>query len=169
MSTKLKLTADSKWGIRDFANLFGVTPRAIRFYEDKGLISPSREGGSRVFGALDRFRFERILRAKRLGFTLDDIKEVLEVTDGVVSDPAELMRRQENFRRVIKSLSRRRSDIDVLSAELSGLCNLMNDHIVKTKPVSQGLAFAADYDAIFRQYLVDDFAPDAIVVNERNT
>ncbi len=158
--TETKLSAVSKWSIREFAALFDITPRAIRFYEDKGLISPSREGGSRVFGAIDYLRFERILRAKRLGFTLDDIKEVLEVTDGDVSDRAELLRRQGNFRRVIKGLARRRQDIDVLTAEMSEICDLLDRHLAETDPQSHGLAFAADYDAVFRRYLIDGFEPD---------
>jgi len=160
MNAQQLLKSDSKWSIREFAALFDITPRAIRFYEDKGLISPAREGGSRVFGAIDYFRFERILRAKRLGFTLDDIKEVLDVMDGNVTERSELIRRQGNFRRVIKSLSRRRQDIDVLTAEMSEICDLLDTHLAEIDPQSHGLAFAADYDAVFRRYLVDDFEPD---------
>ena len=104
----------SSWGIREFAKMFDVTPRTIRFYEDKGLLKPARNAGSRVFSAEDYVRFERIMRAKRIGFTLDDIKEVLEVTDGHVKDRVELLRRKKNFETVIKSLKRRREDIDCL-------------------------------------------------------
>ena len=79
-----------QWGIKSFAEIFDVTPRTIRFYEDKGLLSPDRSNGVRVFRPEDRIRFEKIMRGKRLGFTLDDIKEVLDVTDGHVTDRIEL-------------------------------------------------------------------------------
>jgi len=167
MAKQQTLKSDAKWSTREFAALFDVTPRAVRFYEDKGLITPARQGGSRVFSAIDYLRFERILRAKRLGFTLDDIKEVLEVTDGEVSERAELIRRQGNFKRVIKSLSRRRQDIDVLTEEMSEICDLLDTHLAQIDPQSHGLAFAADYDAVFRRYLVDDFEPDTAHVPDK--
>lgn len=169
MAIQQTIRPDVKWSIRSFAALFDVTPRAVRFYEDKGLISPAREGSSRIFGAVDYVRFERILRAKRLGFSLDDIKEVLDVTDGHVSDRVELIRRQKNFRHVIENLSQRRHDIDVLTAEMTEICDLMDEHLAAPDVQAQGLAFAADYDAVFRRYLVDDFAPDGALVNESNS
>jgi len=87
----------AEWGIKSFAEIFGVTPRTIRFYEDKGLLTPARANGVRVFSPDDRIRFEKIMRGKRLGFSLDDIKEVLDVTDGNVTDRIELLRRRKNF------------------------------------------------------------------------
>jgi len=101
-------TNRSSWGIREFADMFDVTPRTIRFYEDKGLLTPARNAGARVFNAEDYVRFERIMRAKRIGFTLDDIKEVLDVTDGHITDRVELLRRKKNFEMVIRTLKRRR-------------------------------------------------------------
>ena len=158
---------DPKWGVQAFAALFEVTPRAVRFYEDKGLISPSRESGNRVFGPVEYVRFERILRAKRMGFTLDDIKDVLDVMDGVVNDPVELMRRRENFTRVIKSLSRRREDIKKLTADLTEICARLDAHLLKDDPDYHGLAFAADYEAVFRQYFADELISD-IPLNKIN-
>jgi len=168
MKIETTLKADAKWTVRTFAALFDVTPRAVRFYEDKGLISPKRESGHRVFGGVEYVRFERILRAKRLGFTLDDIKEVLEVTDGIVTDRVELMRRQKNFRRVISNLSRRRDDIDLMTTEMAEICDVMDEHLGQADPKAHGLAFAADYEAVFQRFLVDDFAPDTPLINENN-
>ena len=161
------ISEDPKWGVQAFAALFDVTPRAVRFYEDKGLITPSREGGNRVFGPIEYVRFERILRAKRLGFTLDDIKEVLDVMDGTVHDRVELTRRRENFAQVIKSLSRRREDIKKVTSDLIELCARLDAHLLEDDPDYHGLAFAADYEAVFRQYFADELISD-IPLNKIN-
>jgi DNA-binding transcriptional MerR regulator len=87
----------TRWGIREFAESFNVTPRTIRFYEDKGLLKPSRNSGARIFDHEDYVRFERIMRAKRIGFRLDDIKEVLDVTDGEITGRSELLKRKKQF------------------------------------------------------------------------
>ena len=149
-----------KWGVQAFADLFDVTPRAVRFYEDKGLVTPRREGGSRVFGPVEYVRFERILRAKRLGFSLDDIKVVLDVTDGNVKDRVELLQRRENFKTVIESLSRRRLDINKLTEEMADLCAQIDTYLDAAQPHENGLAFAADYEAAFREHFADEVAAD---------
>ena len=121
------------WGIRDFAQIFGVTPRTIRFYEDKGLLSPKRAGQSRVFDRLDFLRFEKIMRAKRLGFSLDDIKSVFDVTDGHVTSRKELLRRKDNFEKVIENLQQFQRDIDTLSQDMRQICDVIIDR-VQTSP-----------------------------------
>src|SRR3954453_19500622 len=60
---------------------FGVTPRALRFYEDEGLISPRRQGLSRVYSWRDRARLAWILRGKRVGFSLSEIREMIDLYD----------------------------------------------------------------------------------------
>ncbi len=67
--------------IGDLAGEFGVTPRALRFYEEEGLIAPQREGGARVYSRRDRARLVWILRAKSVGFSLDEIGEWLDLYD----------------------------------------------------------------------------------------
>lgn len=151
-----------QWGIREFAHMFDVTTRTIRFYEDKGLLSPSRQAGARVFNAEDYLRFERIMRAKRIGFTLDDIKEVMDVTDGHVTDRVELLRRKKNFETVIRSLKRRREDIDVISKNMTEICAVITQN-VENAPDSDGVFdLAAAYDAKFKQTLADDFSAELI-------
>jgi DNA-binding transcriptional MerR regulator len=66
----------------DLAKLWGVTMRALRFYESRGLISPRREGRVRSYGQRDSERIGRILRAKKLGFTLTEIGQMIDVQDG---------------------------------------------------------------------------------------
>ena len=148
----------SSWGIREFAEIFDVTPRTIRFYEDKGLLTPERQAGSRIFGAEDYLRFESIMRAKRIGFTLDDIKDVLEVTDGHITDRVELLRRKKNFEAAIRSLKRRREDIDVISKNMTEICAVITQN-VENAPDSEGVFdLAAAYDAKFKQTMAEDYS-----------
>ncbi|MEQ8226514.1 MAG: MerR family DNA-binding transcriptional regulator [Rhodospirillales bacterium] len=75
------------YGIAELAREFGVTTRAIRFYEDKGLLSPDRDGQRRIYGARDHVRLRLIMRGKRLGFSLDEIREMIDLYD---ADPSEV-------------------------------------------------------------------------------
>ena len=72
---------DQFFTVTQLAEELGVTARAVRFYEDKGLISPRRAGNTRVYTLRDRARLKLILRGKRLGFTLAEIKEYLDLYD----------------------------------------------------------------------------------------
>jgi len=77
--------------ISDLAEAFGVTTRTLRFYESKGLLSPTRQGISRVYSDRDKVRLELTLRGKRLGFSLEEIKEIIELYDpSQPDDPRQL-------------------------------------------------------------------------------
>ena len=161
-STHQQSSEQTQWGIREFAQMFDVTPRTIRFYEDKGLLAPSRDAGVRVFNQADFVRFESIMRGKRLGFTLDDIKEVLDVTDGHITDRVELLRRKKNFETVIRSLKRRREDIDVISNNMAEICAVIAQN-VENAPDSEGVFdLAAAYDEKFKQTLADDYSAELL-------
>lgn len=163
---------EPNWGIRQFAEMFDVTPRTIRFYEDKGILSPKREAGTRIFGPTDRAQFERIMRAKRMGFTLDDIKAVLDVTNGLIDNPNELKRRRANFQTVIQGLSRRREDIDIMAKDMSDIVDIIDEHLNTTQEEPSVQSLAAKYEAAFKKsfahsdgdqgygldYQADDFA-----------
>lgn len=155
-----KMASSQSWGIREFAEMFEVTPRTIRFYEDKGLLSPARDAGARVFDAEDYLRFEKIMRGKRLGFTLDDIKAVMDVTDGRISDRAELLRRKDNFETVIRSLGRRREDIEILAKDMRDICAVIDSHLDTTPDTDGVFDLAAAYEAKFRQTLYEGSAAD---------
>jgi len=138
-----------KWGIKDFAEMFSVTPRTIRFYEDKGLLAPNREGGVRVFGPRDRMRFEKIMRGKRLGFSLEDIRSVFDMTDGLVTDRAEVQRRKAIFQSVVAGLAERRQDLDILHADMTEVIAIA-DEALATTPTTENVAdLAARYQAAF--------------------
>jgi len=150
------LSAKSTWSIREFSNLFDITTRAIRFYEDKGLISPNRESGTRIFCPADHVRMTNILRAKRLGFTLDDIKAVLDVTDGHVTERSEIEQRKNNFEKVIKSLNRRKTDIDILTRDMGELCRIMGEQLENVDENAKVVQLAQAYEAAFEQHFSSD-------------
>ena len=135
-----------RWSIQAFASMFDLTPRAVRFYESKGLLSPERASTGRVFGLADFLRLERIQRAKRLGFTLDDIREVFEVIDGDIADEAELLRRKGNFERVLRGLARRRADIDAVARDMSELCAKIDSFVDSPRESTTFFRFAKAYE-----------------------
>ncbi len=83
--------AEPRYTIGELAAEFGLTPRTIRFYEDGGLLAPERAGPNRVYGHRDRARLVLICRAKRLGFSLAEVKEYLDLYE-VDEDQAGQMR-----------------------------------------------------------------------------
>jgi len=70
-----------EYSISDLAGEFDITTRSIRFYEEKGLLNPRRKGASRVYTPAERTKLKLILRGKRLGFTLDESRSIIEMYD----------------------------------------------------------------------------------------
>ena len=100
------------YSIAELAREFAITPRTIRFYEDEGLIKPRRQGLTRLYSTGDRTRLSWILRGKRLGFSLAEIKELIDlyqVDRTGVQQLRELLRRS---RLHIAELERKRRDLD---------------------------------------------------------
>ncbi|MEW6638416.1 MAG: MerR family DNA-binding transcriptional regulator [Actinomycetota bacterium] len=106
--------------IGELAEEFDVTPRAIRFYEERGLISPERRGASRVYGARDRARLRLILRGKRLGFSLEEIREMIELYEVDEGEVRQLEHCLAVGRERIAVLERQREDIEAVLEELRG-------------------------------------------------
>ena len=78
------------YGIGDLAREFDVTTRTIRFYEDKGLIAPARQGQRRIYSGRDRVRLKLIMRGKRLGFSLEEVREMIDLYDEDKTEVAQL-------------------------------------------------------------------------------
>lgn len=100
------------YSIAELSREFAITPRTIRFYEDEGLIKPRRQGLTRLYTVGDRTRLSWILRGKRLGFTLAEIRELLDlyhVDRTGVQQMRELLRRS---RLHMADLERQRRDLD---------------------------------------------------------
>lgn len=111
--------------ISDLSEEFGVTPRALRFYEDEGLIAPERRGTNRIYSHRDRARLAWILRGKRVGFSLGEIREMIDLYD--IGDGRNTQRAVtiERCRARIVTLEAQKRDIDAAIAELGAFLALL--------------------------------------------
>ncbi|MCA0893166.1 MerR family transcriptional regulator [Microbulbifer agarilyticus] len=110
-------SADS-YSISELAQEFGITTRTIRFYEDKGLISPERRGQTRVYSPEDRVRLKLILRGKRLGFSLDESREIIDMYDPAHGNVEQLNRLLERIESKREQLRQQQRDIEKMLAQL---------------------------------------------------
>ena len=104
--------------IRQMCDAFEVTPRTLRFYESKELISPVREGTRRLFTKRDRARLKLILRGKRFGFSLEDIRQVLDLYERDGSNAVQAVRTYELARERLAQMEAQRAELDVAINEL---------------------------------------------------
>ena len=111
-------THNTSYSISDLAREFGVTTRAIRFYEDEGLLRPGRSGRQRVYRTRDRVRLKLILRGKRLGFSLNEVGEIINMYDSNPGEAGQLRYFLEQIRQRRENLKQQHHDIDVTLQEL---------------------------------------------------
>jgi len=133
MPTELR-RPERTFTIRQLCLEFKCTPRALRFYEDKGLLSPARQGLNRVYSYKDRARLQLILRGKRVNLSLAEIREILDLydkNDGGATQNATALRR---FRERIVTLERQREDLDHAIAELHQACERLEQSLVDSRP-----------------------------------
>lgn len=109
------------FGIAELAKEFGVTTRTIRFYEDKGLIAPTREGQRRIYSPRDRVRLRLIMRGKRLGLSLEEISELIELYDVDPSEVTQLRQFIDVIRNRKAILNGQKRDIEDSLAEMERL------------------------------------------------
>ena len=115
----------TNYSISEMCDEFAVTARALRFYEDEALISPERRGTQRLYTDRDRARLAWILRGKRVGLSLADIKELLDLYD--IGDGRRTQRQKtvETCQARVDSLKRQRVDIDAAIKELESFIQLV--------------------------------------------
>lgn len=104
--------------IGELAQEFDTTTRAIRFYEDQGLISPQREGQKRIYNASDRIIIKLIMRGKRLGFSLAESKELIELYNADNNNQEQHLRVLEQVRISRERLLQQQADIEMMLLEL---------------------------------------------------
>ena len=106
------------WNIREMCDQFNVTPRTLRFYESKELLFPTRRGHKRLFTKRCRGRLKLILRGKRFGFSLEDIRQLLEMYDMGDKQQTQLLRTYELAKNKLKDLEDQRDKIEETITEL---------------------------------------------------
>ncbi|MGB8362951.1 MAG: MerR family transcriptional regulator [Rhizomicrobium sp.] len=106
------------YSIRELTKEFGVTARTLRHYENEGLIAPERHGQNRLYSARDRARITLILRGRRIGFSLAEIREILDLYDNNDGGAAQLAYAGKKFAERLASLERQKADIEESIAEL---------------------------------------------------
>lgn len=117
MTMKLRRPAMT-YTITQLCREFGATARALRYYEDQGLLSPARQGMARIYSYRDRARLQLILNGKRVGLSLAEIRDILDLYgqgDGEVAQNAQALRK---FRERIAAFERQRQDIEDAITEL---------------------------------------------------
>jgi DNA-binding transcriptional MerR regulator len=110
---------DTTWTISELAQEFAITPRTIRFYEDQGIVSPSREGRNRIYHARDRTRLKLALRGKRLGLQLAEILSLIDMYDGPGDTVAQLRHYMSVLAKHRSVMEQQRKDIDDTLQEIS--------------------------------------------------
>ncbi|MCE6951980.1 MerR family DNA-binding transcriptional regulator [Cereibacter sphaeroides] len=104
--------------IREMCEAFDVTPRTLRFYESKELLFPVRDGTRRLFTRRDRARLKLILRGKRFGFSLEEIRQLLDLYDRDGSQEVQLLRTYDVAKQRLAQMERQRAELDEAIAEL---------------------------------------------------
>ena len=120
--------------IRQLCIEFKVTPRALRFYEDKGLLAPARDGMNRVYSHRDRVRLTLILHGKRVGLSLAEIREMLDLYKAEDRGATQGALSLRKFQARIVALEAQRDDIDQVLIELRIICERLEAHLAKERP-----------------------------------
>jgi DNA-binding transcriptional MerR regulator len=142
------------YSIRQLCREFGVTARALRFYEDKGLLSPNRRGQTRVFSHSDWARLKLIVQGKRVGFSLVEIRDLLDLYDHKDGNAQQLAASLTKFRAQIEALERQREAVDVAIDNLQKSCGWIEKRLLTFRP--DLLPHAEDYHSTLSARLDTD-------------
>ena len=126
--------------IGEMAKTFGVTLRTLRFYEDKGLLNPRREGAMRLYTRRDKARLKLILLGRKVGFSLRDVKQMIDLYDPTGSNTRQLRLTLDKSEKQRLRLQKQRSAIDEAIAELDAMTDAVRAMLAER---SEGMARAA--------------------------
>ncbi len=119
----------TSFSISELSREYAVTPRAIRFYESEGMIAPARNGQTRIFSVRDRARLGLIVQGKRVGFSLAEIREMLDLYDIGDGQVTQLKVSRKKFADRIVALEQQRIDIDASVEQLKRSISWMDERI----------------------------------------
>jgi DNA-binding transcriptional MerR regulator len=117
---------DRTWTITELCREFNVTPRTLRFYEQKGLLSPNRRGWTRLFTYRDRGRLQLILRGKKVGFALEEIKEMLDLYNLKDGQLTQLRVSSAKMKERLDALRKQRVEIEEAITDLEHTINIVD-------------------------------------------
>ncbi len=146
--------AERTYSISELAREFGVTPRALRFYEDKGLLTPRRDGMNRVYLSRDRARLVLILRGKRVGLSLIEIKEILDLYNVDESRRLQNQLALDKFKARIVTLEEQKKDIEDAIETLRDAITRLEAALTPPAPKAE-MAAARAYQREARRRLQD--------------
>jgi DNA-binding transcriptional MerR regulator len=140
--------------ISELAREFKVTPRALRFYEDKGLLAPDRKGLNRVYSTRDRARLALVLKGKSVGLSLIEIKELLDLYDADEHHRLQNEVALRKFRQRLVALEAQRRDLDEAIEALRGGIARLEDILAEPAPAAS-ITAARAYEREARRRLAD--------------
>ena len=123
-----------EYSIGVLAREFGVTTRTIRYYEDEALLAPTRRGQTRVYGPRERVRLRLILRGKRLGFSIAEIREILDMYESEPGEAGQLQHLTAKIAERRAMLERQRADIDQTLADMAEIETRCEQALAATGP-----------------------------------
>ncbi len=141
--------------IRELMEEFDVTARALRFYESKGLLAPRRRGRARVYSWADRARLAAILRGRRVGFALDDIRDMLDLYEAQKGGRPALLAARAKLQARADQLRRQRVDLDAALEDLAAGLDWLEARIARQEPSDDLKSRAAAFEALTQSWLWD--------------
>ncbi|WP_019172927.1 MerR family transcriptional regulator [Pseudaminobacter salicylatoxidans] len=128
-------TADELARIGDLAKKYGVTLRALRFYEDKGLLSPKRDGATRLYTRREEVRLKLILLGRKVGFSLRDVKQMLDLYEPQGSNVKQLRLALDKSEKQLGRLNKQRQAIDEAIGELTEVMTVVRERLAEARPM----------------------------------
>ena len=126
MAVERALEREKTYSITEMCREFAITPRTLRFYEQKGLISPQRRGWTRIYSYRDRARVKLILRGKKVGFPLEEIKEMLDLYNLRDGQMTQLKVASVKMRERLAALRQQRHELEEAISDLERTCEIVD-------------------------------------------